>query len=185
MAARWRLIFPFPDLRLELSFPFPSSSPSPKLPFLFDHSSNIQGCQSSSSSSFTSTSSPKAIAAIPVAMADKAESSPNAPIPLGEEHFEWVYQDVLSYGSKMTPAEVESIAIKEDWICGPHALQLAMTHCSTSERICHVCKEGEGDFAYMYETVLQDLGVTFPLDRFTTDVLRLVGVAPSQLHPNG
>ncbi|RDY14227.1 hypothetical protein CR513_00737, partial [Mucuna pruriens] len=37
----------------------------------------------------------------------------------------------------------------------------------------------------MYETVLQDLGVTFPLDRFTADVLRLVGVAPSQLHPNG
>ncbi|RDX84163.1 hypothetical protein CR513_34829, partial [Mucuna pruriens] len=37
----------------------------------------------------------------------------------------------------------------------------------------------------MYETVLLDLGVTFPLDRFTADVLRLVGVAPSQLHPNG
>ncbi|RDX80895.1 hypothetical protein CR513_38489, partial [Mucuna pruriens] len=60
-----------------------------------------------------------------------------------------------------------------------------MTHCSPSERVCHVCREGEGDFVYMYETVLQDLGVTFPLDRFTAEVLRLVGVAPSQLHPNG
>ncbi|RDY14226.1 hypothetical protein CR513_00739, partial [Mucuna pruriens] len=140
---------------------------------------------STSSSSFTSTSSLEAIAAVPVAMADKVESSPRAPTLLGVEPFEWVHQDVLSYGSKMAPEEVESLAARGDWVCGPHAPQLEMTHCSPSERVCHVCKEGEGDFVYMYETVLQDLGVTFPLDHFTADVLRLVGVAPSQLHSNG
>ncbi|RDX95766.1 hypothetical protein CR513_21665, partial [Mucuna pruriens] len=37
----------------------------------------------------------------------------------------------------------------------------------------------------MYETVLRDLEVTFPLDHFTIEALRMIGVAPSQLHPNG
>ncbi|RDX90749.1 hypothetical protein CR513_27360, partial [Mucuna pruriens] len=37
----------------------------------------------------------------------------------------------------------------------------------------------------MYETVLSDLGVTLPFDYFEADVLRILGIAPSQLHPNG
>ncbi|RDY06360.1 hypothetical protein CR513_09664, partial [Mucuna pruriens] len=37
----------------------------------------------------------------------------------------------------------------------------------------------------MYETVLLDLGVTLPFDFFEADVLRMLGIAPSQLHPNG
>ncbi|RDX60610.1 hypothetical protein CR513_61232, partial [Mucuna pruriens] len=45
--------------------------------------------------------------------------------------------------------------------------------------------EEEGNFVYMYETVLRDLGVTFLLDHFTTYVLWLIWVAPSQLHSNG
>ncbi|RDX93016.1 hypothetical protein CR513_24778, partial [Mucuna pruriens] len=36
----------------------------------------------------------------------------------------------------------------------------------------------------MNETFLRDLGVTFPFDCFAVDVLRTLGVAPTQLHPN-
>ncbi|RDX71964.1 hypothetical protein CR513_48620, partial [Mucuna pruriens] len=60
-----------------------------------------------------------------------------------------------------------------------------MVHCSSLERVCHAAKVGEGDFVYMYEIVLMDLGVTLPLDHFAVDVLRILGVTPSQLHPNG
>ncbi|RDX62195.1 hypothetical protein CR513_59494, partial [Mucuna pruriens] len=37
----------------------------------------------------------------------------------------------------------------------------------------------------MYETVLTDLGVTLPFDSFASGVLRILGLAPTQLHPNG
>ncbi|RDX91795.1 hypothetical protein CR513_26167, partial [Mucuna pruriens] len=45
--------------------------------------------------------------------------------------------------------------------------------------------KGESDFMYMYETILLDLEVSFPLDHFTVEVLRMIGIVPSQLHPNG
>ncbi|RDX92462.1 hypothetical protein CR513_25397, partial [Mucuna pruriens] len=60
-----------------------------------------------------------------------------------------------------------------------------MTCCSSSERVCHVVKDGEDNFMYMYETILLDLGVTLPFDHFTGDVLWMIGVALLQLHPNG
>ncbi|RDX61092.1 hypothetical protein CR513_60705, partial [Mucuna pruriens] len=37
----------------------------------------------------------------------------------------------------------------------------------------------------MYKTLFKDLGVTIPFDAFTVGVLRILEVAPSQLHPNG
>ncbi|RDX90541.1 hypothetical protein CR513_27578, partial [Mucuna pruriens] len=37
----------------------------------------------------------------------------------------------------------------------------------------------------MYETILVDLEVTLPFEFFEADVLRMLGIAPSQLHPNG
>ncbi|RDX83006.1 hypothetical protein CR513_36132, partial [Mucuna pruriens] len=36
----------------------------------------------------------------------------------------------------------------------------------------------------MYETTFKDLGVSLPFDCFAIDVLKILGVAPSQLHPN-
>ncbi|RDX86015.1 hypothetical protein CR513_32691, partial [Mucuna pruriens] len=46
-------------------------------------------------------------------------------------------------------------------------------------------RQGEEPFVYMYETVLADLGVVLPFEFFEADVLRMLGIAPSQLHPNG
>ncbi|RDX80031.1 hypothetical protein CR513_39469, partial [Mucuna pruriens] len=59
-----------------------------------------------------------------------------------------------------------------------------MIPCSSEDRICHATFEGELGFIYMYEVVLRDLGVTFPFQPFEVDVLRTLGIAPSQLHPN-
>ncbi|RDX89057.1 hypothetical protein CR513_29256, partial [Mucuna pruriens] len=60
-----------------------------------------------------------------------------------------------------------------------------MVRYGKKERVCHAAKEGEELFIYMYETVFLDLGVTLPFDFFEANVLRVLGIAPSQLHPNG
>ncbi|RDY10114.1 hypothetical protein CR513_05413, partial [Mucuna pruriens] len=124
-----------------------------------------------------------AIASTPVAMVEGVISRSSTSTGL-EEHFEWVHEDVLSYHSDLTDFEVKSLSQQEEWVHGSHASQFALTHCSPSERVCHVPKEGESDFIYMYETILLDLGVSFPLDHFTAEVLRMIGIVPSQLHPN-
>ncbi|RDX91807.1 hypothetical protein CR513_26164, partial [Mucuna pruriens] len=104
---------------------------------------------------------------------------------LGEEYYEWVDEDVLSYHSDMSDFEVESLSQQEEWVHGSHTPQFALTHYSPLERVCHIPRKGESDFIYMYETIILDLGVTFPLDHFIAEVLRMIGIVPSQLHPNG
>ncbi|RDY03353.1 hypothetical protein CR513_13075, partial [Mucuna pruriens] len=84
----------------------------------------------------------------------------------------------------MTCFEVASLVEGRKWVRNPHACWLTMVHCGKKERVCHSVKEGEDPFVYMYETVLSDLGFTLPFDFFEADVLRMLGIAPSQLHPN-
>ncbi|RDY12560.1 hypothetical protein CR513_02629, partial [Mucuna pruriens] len=85
----------------------------------------------SSFSSLSSSSNSGAIVTTPVAMAKGVISGSSSSLGLGEEHFEWVHEDVLSYHSDMADFEVESLSQQEEW------------------------------------------------------VLRTIGIAPSQLHPNG
>ena len=50
-----------------------------------------------------------------------------------------------------------------------------------------VCKDREGateEFFYMYMCHFSQLHIRLPFDEFTIGVLRLVNVAPTQLHPN-
>ncbi|RDX84726.1 hypothetical protein CR513_34177, partial [Mucuna pruriens] len=58
-----------------------------------------------------------------------------------------------------------------------------MLPCSLSERVCHSAPEGGENFIYQCKYIMKTLGVGFPLPSFETDVLQILGVAPSQLHP--
>jgi len=40
------------------------------------------------------------------------------------------------------------------------------------------------EFFFMYSVLLTSLHVRFPFDEFSVGVLRILNVAPSQLHPN-
>ncbi|RDY00191.1 hypothetical protein CR513_16657, partial [Mucuna pruriens] len=85
----------------------------------------------------------------------------------------------------MSHSEVASLSEGRKWVRKPCAYKFVMVCCAKGERVCHVAKAGEDDFIYMYETVLADLGVVLPFEFFEADVLRMLGIAPSQLHPNG
>jgi len=61
---------------------------------------------------------------------------------------------------------------------------VAIERVSAVEAVCHGREGLEGDFFYMYACMFTKLHVRLPLDEFTMGVLRLLNVAPTQLHPN-
>ncbi|RDX92469.1 hypothetical protein CR513_25391, partial [Mucuna pruriens] len=145
--------------------------------------SSFETSSTYSSSSSSSTSS-KALEAMLVAMAEGVSSHSPVPIASRAKPFAWVHKDVLDHHSKMPLSEVASLLEEGKWVHKPYACQFAKVRCGKGERVCHAVKAREGHFRYMYETVLLDLAVTLPFDFFEADVLRMLGIAPSQLHPN-
>jgi len=61
---------------------------------------------------------------------------------------------------------------------------VAIERVSAVEAVCHGREGLEGDFFYMYACMFTKLHVRLPLDEFTMGILRLLNVAPTQLHPN-
>ncbi|RDX91808.1 hypothetical protein CR513_26165, partial [Mucuna pruriens] len=57
--------------------------------------------------------------------------------------------------------------------------------CHPIDRVCHPPFHGEQDFVYMYEPVFRLLSVTLLFHHFEAEVLWVLGLAPSQLHPSG
>ncbi|RDX77601.1 hypothetical protein CR513_42253, partial [Mucuna pruriens] len=87
--------------------------------------------------------------------------------------------------SLSSPIEVAHYAKSDSWHEKTFKHHYSMVSCSSKDRVCHAALEGELSFIFMYETVLRDLRVTLPFYPFDADVLRILGVAPSQLHCNG
>jgi len=55
---------------------------------------------------------------------------------------------------------------------------------SAVECVCHGREGATADFFYMYSCMFVKLHVRLLFDNFTIGVLRLLNVAPTQLHPN-
>jgi len=55
---------------------------------------------------------------------------------------------------------------------------------SAVECVCHGREGATADFFYVYSCMFVKLHVRLPFDNFTMGVLRLLNVAPTQLHPN-
>ncbi|RDX78084.1 hypothetical protein CR513_41694, partial [Mucuna pruriens] len=140
---------------------------------------------SSSETYSSSSSSGEALKAMPVVVAEGVSSPAPTPSESKVAPPKWVHKDVLENQSVMTRSEVESLVVEGKWVRSSHAHQLTVVRCGKKERVCYAAREGEDPFVYMYETMLLDLGVTLPFDFFEADVLRMLGIAPSQLHPNG
>ncbi|RDX92628.1 hypothetical protein CR513_25209, partial [Mucuna pruriens] len=98
--------------------------------------------------------------------------------------YKWVDEEVLISEPVLSPQSFEKLASNRSWHEKGFANKYLVIPCSLVERVCHSAWEGEESFIYMYRFVLQDLGVTLPFQPFETDVLRSLGIAPSQLHPS-
>jgi len=61
---------------------------------------------------------------------------------------------------------------------------ISVERAMSGDSVCHGRKGHSHDFFYMYSTLVSDLHVRLPFDDFTMGVLRVLNVAPTQLHPN-
>jgi len=100
--------------------------------------------------------------------------------------YEWVAEGVRSCSSKyrwsrLLRSWMNSIYLFER---GADPSMVAIERVSAVEAVCHGREGLEGDFFYMYACMFTKLHVRLPLDDFTMGVLRLLNVAPTQLHPN-
>lgn len=53
-----------------------------------------------------------------------------------------------------------------------------------TDRVCHGRENAPHDFFFVYNTFFAYLHITLPFDDFTMGVLRILNMAPTQLHPN-
>jgi len=61
---------------------------------------------------------------------------------------------------------------------------ISVERAKSGDSVCHGREGHSYDFFYMYSTLVLDLHVRLPFDDFTMGVLRVLNVAPNQLHPN-
>ena len=61
---------------------------------------------------------------------------------------------------------------------------VSIERAKSGDSVCHGREGHSHDFFYMYSTLISDWHVCLPFDDFTMGVLRVLNVAPSQLHPN-
>ncbi|RDX95190.1 hypothetical protein CR513_22324, partial [Mucuna pruriens] len=141
-------------------------------------SKSLVPVSSESSSSFPSAKS--------VSLAVVPESIVLASVPSrSTEHCEeWMSLDVFKQVSRVTPSEVDKLVAKGTWVDPSSANDFIMMAPFDDEHVCHVAQEDEDDFIFMYEMVFEDLGISLPIDFFYAEVFLILGIAPSQLHPN-
>ncbi|RDX86201.1 hypothetical protein CR513_32488, partial [Mucuna pruriens] len=103
-----------------------------------------------------------------------------------QETYDWASEEVGAYKSLLSSRKiVNAFARNVMWVGEEMVEDFAVEPCSVEEWVYHSTKEGEGDFIYLYETMIRDLGVIVPFDEYEVNVLKALGVAPTQLHPNG
>lgn len=56
--------------------------------------------------------------------------------------------------------------------------------CSHEDRVFLTALPVEPHFTYVYKTFFEHIGITLPFTQFECDILKIMNVAPSQLHPN-
>ncbi|RDX99324.1 hypothetical protein CR513_17626, partial [Mucuna pruriens] len=96
--------------------------------------------------------------------------------------YSWVDPEVLKISSVLKKSgSLLGMALA---ICRPRMWSVTVTACRTGEAVCMSSAEGSEPFFYLYDTLHSRLGVQLPFTSFERSVLRVLNVAPTQLHPN-
>lgn len=101
---------------------------------------------------------------------------------------DWVDEDVWQYTSDYTtPESIERLKGKIKVVGSEEdKSHLALLPCLPDDRVSSWYYDPkQPNWVFMYEHVFSVVGLTLPFSSFQIEVLRILNVAPSQLHPNG
>ena len=100
--------------------------------------------------------------------------------------YDWVEVAVRNAATMLRkPDDLDKVIAKASLVrSGLPSDMIIAEICGYTDRVCHGRENAPVDFFFMYNTLFVDLRVTLPFDEFTTEVLRFLNLAPTQLHPN-
>jgi len=135
--------------------------------------------------------------------AERVEDSSHVAGPLSREHLELTMSSSLSGYEGEETREAEYMWVHEVFFVFTEVSMLqnfvdsvdivlegvpngsfALRRCREFETVCLGKGKERKDFFYFYSCLTSDIHVRFPFDNFTMEVLCILNVAPSQLHPN-
>ena len=100
--------------------------------------------------------------------------------------YSWVAEGVRNCSSKYRWSRLLKSWLNSIYLFGrgfdPDSMHVERV--SAVECVCHGREGSAADFFYVYSCMFVKLHVRLPFDEFTIGVLRLLNVAPTQLHPN-
>ena len=101
--------------------------------------------------------------------------------------YDWVDPTVLRIPSKIKSSDKldQFLSTHKKFLtpdCPADALYVDI--CDMTDRVCHGRENAPHDFFFVYSTLFSHLHVSLPFDDFTVSILRILNVAPTQLHPN-
>ncbi|AES78524.2 hypothetical protein MTR_7g032790 [Medicago truncatula] len=91
------------------------------------------------------------------------------------QRYESPYNNQAKVNFFRSKLSVSSTKREEDIVLAP---------CPAGEKVCTMRPKGVKEIFHMYGAVLEEFGVKIPFTLFEMDVLRLLNVAPTQIHPN-
>jgi len=135
-----------------------------------DSSDNVANIESS----VTRTASGSAI--------EGSESSQSSDDP----SYDWVDPLVLKIPTRLRDSDsLDQFLAKNSFLTSDCPLDKVMADiCGLTDRVCHGQESAPQIFFFVYSTFFADLHITLPFDDFIIGVLRILNVAPTQLHPN-
>jgi len=107
----------------------------------------------------------------------------NLPWHLG---YEWASSLVTDRFSRYRWSSIVNTyaAVVPMFTTGKTSAELFAERCTPVDNVCHGREGHDHDFFYIYPCLFTDSHVCLPLDDYTVDVLHILNVAPTQLHPN-
>jgi len=102
-------------------------------------------------------------------------------------NYDWVDPSVLRIPSKIKSSDdLDKFLLSHKNFLASNfpTEELAVDICGVTDQVCHGRENAPHDFFYVYSTLFSHLYVSFPFDDFTMSILRILNVAPTQLHPN-
>ncbi|KEH33519.1 hypothetical protein MTR_3g045050 [Medicago truncatula] len=91
------------------------------------------------------------------------------------QRYESTYNDQAKVNFFRSKLLVSSTKREKDIVLAP---------CPAGEKVCTMRPKGVKEVFHMYGAALEEFGVKIPFTLFEMDVLRLLNVAPTQIHPN-